>query len=378
MGWGEVRGVRGRSVGTKEKGTLQTGWATGFQSPTQLPHPPPSAAVAAAAARSVRLPPPTHTSSQTPRPCEEPSPIHPARPPQTGTSRESHSPENAPCSHGHGHASRAQSSHGFGQHPCPHPQTLHRPTAARTGPRPGQTGTQTHPWGPPVTLTAAEQDGRPKARTAAAPRGPRRCPRCPRRQRPSARPCPRRRPTSLASAGPRAGAAAGPRRTGRREGPGRGCGPAGAGAGPGLKTAHAPPSRGRPRPARPPPPARPRSEPRAGAPESRIPVPLPGSPDPGPRQPPQAPSGSRAGGTVGLADPRRLGQEKQAGQQGFGLPPGGSLPGFLGGGLLRNMLGWSPLIMGDRNHPEPRHGSLGGEGPQGARAGPRLWTGVTG
>ncbi|XP_049569785.1 translation initiation factor IF-2-like [Orcinus orca] len=87
------------------------------------------------------------------------------------------------------------------------------PTDTRTdtpplapGPGPGQTGIQTHPWGPPVALTAARQDGRAKTRTAATPKGPRRC--C--CQRPSARLCPRRRPTSRASACPRAGAAAGP------------------------------------------------------------------------------------------------------------------------------------------------------------------------
>lgn len=88
------------------------------------------------------------------------------------------------------------------------------PTDTRTdtppfglGPRARQIGTQTHPWGPPVALTAAEQDGRTKAQTAATRSGPRRCPYC---QRPSARPCPRRRPTSRASACTRAGAAAGP------------------------------------------------------------------------------------------------------------------------------------------------------------------------
>lgn len=207
------------------------------------------------------------------------------------------------------------------------------------GPRPGQTGIQTHPWGPPVTLTAAEQDGRAKARTAATPRGPRRCPRCPRCQRPSARPCPRRRPTSLASAGPRAGAAAGPRRTGRREGPGRGCGPAGGGGGARTEDPPTPrPPRAGPAPTPLPSPLGASGEnclacglghPGAG---SRIPragsrIPSPGSSAPGPRQLPEAHSGSRAGGTVGLRDRRRLGLEKTAeisdsGSR-FGLPPRG-------------------------------------------------------
>lgn len=87
---------------------------------------------------------------------------------------------------------------------------------------------------------------------------------------------------------------------------------------------------------------------------------------------------------MGLGGRRRLGQEKASWTAGvsdsgsrFGLPPGGSLPGFLGG-PLRNMLVWSPLIVGDRNHPVPRHGSPGGEGPQGARAGPRAREGGAG
>lgn len=78
-----------------------------------------------------------------------------------------------------------------------------------------------------------------KARTAATRSGPRRCPRC---QRPSARPCPRRRPTSRASACPRAGAAAGPVAQARGRGRGGAADRPGEGATPELKARpnHAP------------------------------------------------------------------------------------------------------------------------------------------
>lgn len=229
---------------------------------SRVPFSNPTRHTTATLGRSVRHPPPTYISSQTPRSSKEPSPIHPRLPPQTWTSREQPQPEESPhCSHGHGHASRGQRQAQLLKSICA-PTHRYSDDTPRlgSGHGPEQTGTQTRPWGPPVALTAAEQDGRAKAQTAATRSGPRRCPRC---QRPSARPCPRRRPTSRASACPRAGAAAGPAAQAGGRGRGGAADPPGEGAARVLKT--------HPRP------ARRRGGPTPFTPPARLPQPPRGS-----------------------------------------------------------------------------------------------------
>lgn len=250
------------------------------------------------------------------------------------------------------------------------------PTATRTDtsplrprPGPGQTGTQTHPWGPPVALTAARQDGRAKTRTAATPRGPRRCPCC---QRPSARPCPRRRPTSRASACPRAGAAAGP--AAQAGGRGRG----------GAADQPEEGSAGRPK-------THPRSARRRGGPARPYPtrsdpptplrllqaVPLRSGwatlePDPGsrildPRQLPLSPDGSRKGQlsrSQGLGG--RFITKRRLGSRVFGLwervrAASRRCPSRLSWGAPTDYASVVSAEPGRQGSPVPRRGSLGDE-----------------
>lgn len=237
--------------------------------------------------RSVRHPPPTYTSSQTPRSSKEPSPIHPRLPPQTWTSREQPQPEESPhCSHGHGHASRGQrQTQLLKSIYAPTHRHSDRHTAVRTWTRsradrhtnaPLGAARRTHRGGAgwedqgpdcghserPAALPPLPAPVRP-ALPAAPPHVPR------------LRLSPRRRRRRT-------------RRTGRREGPGRGCGPAGGGGGSGAEDPPTPrPPPRRPRPPLPHPPGSPNpleapaGAASAGGPGSRVNrIPDPGSPIP--------------------------------------------------------------------------------------------------
>lgn len=181
--------------------------------------------------------------------------------------------------------------------------------------------------------------------------------------------------------GPRAVAAAGPRRPGRKEGPGPGCGPAGEGGGRrGGSRVEAPPTP-RPPPQAPPSPPLPHGSPyphlasdknclrrRAGELEAGSRIPDPGSrmpdarcriPDPRSQIPTSwlcLPTAPGQGGTVSLRD-----QDEALSRKGKLYSRDVELwesiqaaswrcPSRLSGGQLWNMLVWTLWVMGNRNH----------------------------
>lgn len=206
---------------------------------------------------SGRHPPSTYTSFQTPRSSKKPSPIHPRLPPQTRTSREQPQPEESPHrSHGPGHASRGQRQARLLKSICaPTHRHPDRHADARTRSRTDRDTNALLGAARPTHRGGAGWEG--QGLDCGRSEGPVPLPPLPAPVGPALPAAPPHVPRLLLSPRWRRRRT---RRTGRREGPGRGCGPAGGGGGPSTEdppTARPPPRRPRPPPRRPRPPRSP-------------------------------------------------------------------------------------------------------------------------